>query len=112
MARRSRKIYPDLVHPFRKFFSVHGGNFTESGNNYKFLIDAVSVYGKTLPTTETNMTIEFDLDEMTERGRKLLLMKANEWSCPPAEALSRILEAAAKRAKITAPPTTDHKEAA
>jgi hypothetical protein len=112
MARRSRKIYPDLVHPFRKFFSVHGVNFTESGNNYKFLIDAVSVYGKTLPTTETNMTIEFDLDEMTERGRKLLLMKSNEWSCPPAEALSRILEAAAKRAKITVPPTTDHKEAA
>jgi hypothetical protein len=58
------------------------------------------------------MTIEFDLDELTPRGNKLLLMKANEWSCTPAEALSRILEAAAKRAKITVPPTPDHKVAA
>jgi hypothetical protein len=58
------------------------------------------------------MTIEFDLDEMTERGRKLLLMKANEWAVTPTQAMARILEAAAKRAKITVPPTTDHKEAA
>ena len=58
------------------------------------------------------MTIEFDLDELTPRGNKLLLMKANEWNCTPSEALSRILEAAAKRAKITVPPTPDQKQAA
>jgi hypothetical protein len=47
------------------------------------------------------MTIEFDLDQFTERGRKLLLMQANKWGCTPAEALARILDAAAKRAKVT-----------
>jgi len=47
------------------------------------------------------MTIEFDLDEMTERGRKLLLMKANEWNCTPSQAMARLMDAAAKRAKVS-----------
>ena len=49
------------------------------------------------------MTIEFDLDQFTERGRMLLLMMANKWGCSPADALSRILDAAAKRAKLPTP---------
>lgn len=52
------------------------------------------------------MTIEFDLDEMTDRGRKLLLMKANEWQCTPSQAMSRLVDEAAKRAKVTVPTVT------
>ncbi len=57
------------------------------------------------------MTLEFELDHLTERGRKLLLLRANEWNCSPSEALVRLLEEAAKRAKLTAP-AKDGKEAA
>lgn len=57
------------------------------------------------------MTIEFDLDEMTDRGRKLLLMKSNEWQCTPSQAMARLMDEAAKRAKVTVPPTPE-KEAA
>ena len=52
------------------------------------------------------MTIQFDLDSMTDRGRKLLLMKANEWQCTPSQAMSRIFDEAAKRAKVTVPTVT------
>lgn len=45
--------------------------------------------------------IEFDLDQFTERGRKLLLMRANQWQCTPAEAMARILDEDARKAKIT-----------
>jgi|GEM_PF-2381623 len=58
------------------------------------------------------MKIEFDLDEMTEKGRKLLLMRANEWQCTPTQAMARVLDEAAKRAKVTLSPTPEHKEAA
>jgi hypothetical protein len=44
------------------------------------------------------MTLEFDLDQFTERGRMLLLQRANQWNCSPAEALSRLLDEQAKRA--------------
>lgn len=50
------------------------------------------------------MNIEFDLENLTERGRMLLLTRANEWECTPAEALARILHEAAKRAKVTSQP--------
>lgn len=56
-----------------------------------------------------NMNIEFDLNKLTEQGRSLLLLRANEWGCTPAEALARILHEAAKRAKL---PTPQGKEAA
>lgn len=52
------------------------------------------------------MTIEIDLDDMTERGRKLLLMKANQWQCPPSSAMFRLIDEAAKRAKVTVPTVT------
>lgn len=55
------------------------------------------------------MTIDFDLKTMTERGRMLLLMRANEWGCTPGEAMARILEDEAKKAKL---PTATGKEAA
>jgi hypothetical protein len=55
------------------------------------------------------MIIEFDLDQFTERGRKLLLLRANQWGLTPAQALARILEEAASRAKIS---DDDGKEAA
>lgn len=48
------------------------------------------------------MTIEFDLDQFSERGRKLLLMKANQWGCAPAVALARMLDEAAKRSRVKA----------
>ena len=46
------------------------------------------------------MTIEFDLDQFTERGRKLLLMRANQWGCSPAEAMARILDEDARKARV------------
>lgn len=49
------------------------------------------------------MTIEFDLTKLSERARTLLLMKANQWGCTPAEAMARLLDAAAKRAKVSSP---------
>lgn len=42
-------------------------------------------------------TIQFDPDAFTERALKLILRKAQEWSCTPAEALSRILDEQAER---------------
>lgn len=55
------------------------------------------------------MTIDFDLDQLTPRGQKLLLMKSNEWKCTPSEAFARILDEVAKKAKVMAP---EPKEAA
>jgi hypothetical protein len=49
------------------------------------------------------MTIDFDLNILTERGRMLLLARANEWRCTPAEAMARILEAVAKKSKLPTP---------
>jgi len=49
------------------------------------------------------MNIEFDLTKLSERARTLLLMRANQWGCTPAEAMGRILDAAAKRAKVATP---------
>jgi hypothetical protein len=46
------------------------------------------------------MTIEFKLNELTERGRMLLLMRANQWGCTPAEAMARLIEDQAKKAKL------------
>ena len=48
------------------------------------------------------MTIEFDLDQFSERGRKLLLMRANQWGCAPAVALGRLLDEAAAKARVKA----------
>lgn len=47
------------------------------------------------------MTIEFELESLTDKGRMLLLQRANQWQCTPAQAMARILEAAAKKAKLT-----------
>ena len=46
------------------------------------------------------MTIDFDLNDFTERGRMLLLQRANQWNCTPAQAMARILDAVAKKAKL------------
>ena len=46
------------------------------------------------------MTIDFDLDQLTPRGQKLLLMRSNEWRCTPSEAFARILDEVAKREKV------------
>ena len=50
------------------------------------------------------MTIDFDLNILTERGRMLLLQRANQWQCTPTQAMARILEAVAKKAKLPAHP--------
>ncbi len=53
------------------------------------------------------MTIDFDLDQLTPRAQKLLLMKSNEWRCTPSEAFARILDQLAAKAKITADEPTE-----
>lgn len=52
------------------------------------------------------MNIEFDLTKLSERARTLLLMRANQWGCTPAEAMGRLLDESAKRAKISTPEQT------
>lgn len=44
-----------------------------------------------------NATIEFNPDQYSERSLKLILAKAQEWNCTPAEAVSRLLDEVAKR---------------
>ena len=52
------------------------------------------------------MNIEFDLSKLSERARTLLLMRANQWGCTPAEAMARLLDESAKRAKLPKPEQT------
>lgn len=54
------------------------------------------------------MTIDFDLDQLSPRAQKLLLMRSNQWGCTPSEAFARILDEQAKREKVKA----EEKEAA
>jgi hypothetical protein len=44
-----------------------------------------------------NATLEFNPDAYSERSLKLILAKAQEWQCTPAEAVSRLLDELAKR---------------
>lgn len=44
------------------------------------------------------MTIDFELDKLPPASLRHLMLKANQWGCTPAEALARILDAAAKKA--------------
>lgn len=44
-----------------------------------------------------NATLEFNPDNYSERSLKLILAKAQEWQCTPAEAVSRLLDELAKR---------------
>lgn len=53
------------------------------------------------------MNIEFDLTKLSERARTLLLMRANQWGCTPAEAMGRLLDESAKRAKLPNPETKE-----
>lgn len=56
------------------------------------------------------MTLEFEIEKLSERARALLLLKANQWQCSPSEALARLLDSAAQRVKL--PPTPNNKDAA
>jgi len=38
-------------------------------------------------------TIEFDPAAFSERSLRLILAKAHEWGCEPAEAVSRLIDA-------------------
>lgn len=42
-------------------------------------------------------TLTFDPDAYTERSLKLIMRKAQEWGCTPAEAVARLLDEVAKR---------------
>lgn len=43
-------------------------------------------------------TLQFNPDAFSERALKLILRKAQEWNCAPADALSRILDEQAAKA--------------
>lgn len=47
-------------------------------------------------------TLEFNPDGYSERSLKLILAKAQEWQCTPAEAVTRLLDELAKRAGLKA----------
>lgn len=44
-----------------------------------------------------NATLQFNPDAYSERSLRLILAKAQEWQCPPSEAVSRLLDELAKR---------------
>lgn len=44
-----------------------------------------------------NATLEFHPEAYSERSLRLILAKAQEWQCTPAEAVSRLLDELAKR---------------
>jgi hypothetical protein len=48
-------------------------------------------------TNGMNATLEFNPDNYSERSLRLILAKAQEWQCTPAEAVSRLLDELAKR---------------
>lgn len=48
------------------------------------------------------MTIEFNLEELPQQVRNLLLLKSNQWKCSPSEALTRLLNQVAKSERIPA----------
>ena len=53
--------------------------------------------------TETRiMKLEFNLEELPQQVRNLLLMRSNQWQCSPAEALTRLLNKVAKDERIPA----------
>lgn len=45
-------------------------------------------------------TLQFDPKAYPERILRLILRKAEEWSCPPSEALSRLLDKLADDAGV------------
>lgn len=44
-----------------------------------------------------NATLEFDPAAYSENSLRLILAKAQEWQCTPAEAVSRLMDELAKR---------------
>jgi hypothetical protein len=42
-------------------------------------------------------TLEFNPDSYSERSLKLILAKAQEWKCTPAEAVAKLMDELAKR---------------
>ena len=54
-------------------------------------------------TTAMDVTLEFNPDSYSERSLKLILAKAQEWKCTPAEAVRRLLDELATRALRRAP---------
>jgi hypothetical protein len=54
-----------------------------------------------------NATLEFDPNAYSERSLKLILLKAQEWKCTPAEAVARLLDVLA-----TTPPPHPARKAA
>ncbi len=43
--------------------------------------------------------LEFRPDDYSDRSLRLILAKAQEWECPPQEAVVRLLDELAKRAE-------------
>jgi hypothetical protein len=50
-----------------------------------------------------NATLQFDPDLYTPRTLKLILAKAQEWGCSPAEAVARLLDQLAARTRSKVP---------
>ena len=52
-----------------------------------------------------NATLEFNPANYSERVLRLIMAKAEQWGCPPGEAVTRLLENAAARAGFPPRPT-------
>lgn len=57
----------------------------------------IHIYQQRTATSSMNATLEFNPDAYSERSLRLILAKAQEWQCTPAEAVSRLLDELAKR---------------
>lgn len=62
-------------------------------------------------------SLHFDPQAYPERVLRLVMKKAQEWSCPPGEALARLLDKLADKEgvppskKLTTPPANEGREA-
>lgn len=74
--------------------------FTAIGKKGKdFRLTDTDQYRNRSSTVTNGMqaTLEFNPDAYSERSLRLILAKAQEWQCTPAEAVSKLLDELAKR---------------
>lgn len=53
-------------------------------------------------THDMEATLKFNPADYSERSLRLILARAQEWQCPPAEAVGRLLDELAKRSMARA----------
>lgn len=61
----------------------------------------------TRPNDRATVTIELESKDLSDRSRRLILARAEEWQCSPGEAVARLLDVIV--ANLPAPASTHHR---